>query len=238
VVRNALLIDFLFGTLSHFKKQLSEYSGASGGATSCQVELPPRANAEDTLRLAERRAKFRATLLKFKKESPAGTRTDFQLQFGAAALWLRENDNQWYADVLPPIAHSNEATIKRAIEYRVELDNSMLKHVKQRLQSLSADNLRPRRLTASLLLSGHSWSNEYGRMKDDLPKTSLLLKKNVETAQDYKRRLALWLAVHPNVAPEGLDSLEYARISTGLPLYEITRLLRLTKRGKRGGSNR
>jgi hypothetical protein len=226
VIRNALLIDFLFGSLDAFTGELSVARGTlNNPLDDGEIRRTNTCSVERCAEMERRRDRCRGRLKKFLWLSPNTSRTEFQTAFGASARWLREHDAVWYDEVLP----RRPKRCGRSKDYRAtylgNMDKSLVVHLKRRFQMLCNEEIRPRRITLRSLLIGHPRANEFQRFKDHLPRTSSLISEVVESKAKYKQRLAVWLATHPAVAPLGVEPIVYARQATGLAVREIALLL-------------
>ena len=232
VIRNALLIDFFFGSLDTFKKELVVASRELHAVPSDRkIRRKNILQCGSDTETERRRSQHRNRLTKFLQVSPYASRTEFQIAFGASALWLREHDAAWYNEALPPKAK----TCGRPREYRAayleKMDISLFEHVRKRYQTSRNEENRPSRTTLRSLLIGHSRANEFQRLKKYLPRTSSLVRKLVESTNEYKQRLAVWLATHPKAAPPDVDPITYARQASGIGVQKIALLLNSRSKG-------
>lgn len=227
VIRNALLIDFFFGGVGTFKEALAQLGPDEARSYSSEgVKRKSKANPlSNTKADSERRQLYRQTLSDFLIATPETSRTVFQNAHGAKASWLRNHDSGWYNKTLPPRPKVGGRSKDERARYFSAMDESLAEHVKSRVRNFNNEEMRPRRMTQRSLLKGHSRANEFDKLKEHLPKTLSCLSETIESAVEYKHRLALWISTHPSGVPAEIDPIKYASQSTGLSIQKITDLL-------------
>jgi len=125
--------------------------------------------------------------------------------------WQRENDAQR--------ARTRWARMRR------KKAAAALLHVEARFRLLKESDREPLRVLRRRLWEGFPGVNRH------LPLVEQRIEDLVETRDAFRVRLALWLCAHPECAPPGVSSFEYAQRRTGLSKRQINEELARSAEG-------
>lgn len=222
VVRNALIIHFLFGDLSGFLQHW--HAGEWRSAT------PPARRGTGTHRkwLArpfdmDRLNDMRSQLLSWKAstdESP--TRTAAQRVLATAVNYVRVHDREWYDEHFPivPRRQFADAMSQTWLARHRDAERAATEQVLKNYEELLGSSSLPVRVTRPPLARG--LSAPLSKLPDTLKVVNTLL----ETKVAYNERKAVWLYLNSPVDMPEVDKMQNAYERTRVPKFRIQELLK------------
>jgi hypothetical protein len=226
VVRNALLIQYMFGDLAQFAARIKEANWRACTTPPRQQKigdlvdstfLPPPISAGT-------RATMRQALTQWLAANQAPSRSAVLRDLPKEVRWLREHDATWYSKQIPdiPRAIGVDAQTKRWMEAKEVAELRAIAHVEQRHQFLTRPGIRPQQITRRRLADGLPMP------LSGLPKAAKVVNNLLDTRDGFNERLAVWLVNNPPKNSDPDTALEYAYQKTRLPKGRIQRLVDLS----------
>lgn len=219
-IRNALLINFLFGGLDEFAERIK--------LTDWQKITLPRQDTRPIQTISEpscdvsiqERIANRERLTSWISTQTSPTRTAAQKNIPWVVKWLRKYDSDWYKLALPAIPPQffSDQTTAHWKSLRIHEDLAAFDRVSLRYQALTDPSLEPTLVTRPRLMEGLA-TKQIIR-----PLTDKLIAILVDSPRSYRERRAVWLFLHPERAPESMSSLEYAYSKTRIGKGRIVQL--------------
>lgn len=221
VVRNALIVQFLFEDLSGFLQHW--HAGEWRSAT------PPARRGKGTHRkwLAspydmDRLNEMRSKLLSWKAstaESP--TRTAAQRARPTAVNYVRVHDREWYDEHFPIVPRRKiaEAMSQTWLARHRDAELAATEQVLKNYEKLLLSSSPPIRVTRPQLVRGLS------APLSKFPGTLKVVEALLETKLAYNERKAVWLYLNSPVDMPEVDRMQDAYQKTRIPKFRIRELL-------------
>ncbi|AQV92575.1 hypothetical protein BJN34_01550 [Cupriavidus necator] len=220
MVRNTMLIDFLFGTV---KALTDTVDSLASTPASGEGRAGPKRSASREIN-TERLEFCKREVLRFRKRHPRFTRKAILQALGRTAMDLREDAREWYEDNMPasvrpqgrPPRYREQSLRGQAAE--------LMSHILERHRAEMNTSLRPRRITVRLLLSGHSLRTRIKEIRATVPAVDTLIDRLLEDKQTFQHRVVRWFLDHPQRIPIGVDKTDFISRSVGLPASTVARI--------------
>lgn len=221
VVRNALIIHFLYDDIPGFLEQWND------GAWRAEAAPPRRGTASATKSASTFvdlaiRDEMRARLVSWRSSTVSPTRSAMQVAEPAAVKWVRAQDRDWYVKtfpIVPAARHSEAMSLTWAARQQVA-EVAATKHVLQRYKELMESPDLPVRIKRAQLHRG------LAKPLALLPEASKVADSLLESKTAYSERKAVWLFMNaPPRMPEMLR-IQNAYEKTRVPKFRIRELLR------------
>ncbi|MBB5460250.1 hypothetical protein [Paraburkholderia sp. Cpub6] len=201
LARNSLLIDFLFGSYNGFLKSIK----------TIEVDL-------SDIKIDE----CKKIILREAKARPGNGSRYVSERFPNEYAFIKRFDSAWIRGVF----YSKKST-RPYSKRRGEIDDALVRHMKDRLVKICEEDCRPIKITRQRLMHGFKSRNHISRDIQLYPQSAAFIDSVVETSEHYVCRLAryLWLAG---------ETATQIHQATGLPLADAASLARrpIPKKGK------
>lgn len=226
VIKNALLVAFLYEDLHCFVDSVLA-APVQQRTVRRRTSPPHRPNPlpvsiAGTSAFLARRDDYRQRLKTWMATCAKPTRTAAQRMFGYVSLWLRTHDGAWYDATLPAVSAARHSVVSTELweAHRRAADEEGLRHVQRRHEQLLHPDTKPVRITKAKLLEGL----RYSALRR--PRTAEAIKLKVETSQQFKERLVLWIMDNPHAVPPWRGgALGYAYARTHISKARIVELV-------------
>lgn len=221
VIRNALIVHFLYHDLAGFLEHWNEGSWRATPAPTRRAGAHPANSAEKYFDTTVR-DEMRARLISWKSSAACPTRTEAQKNEPTAVRWVRTNDRDWYVENFPivPRAQFAQAMSRTWAARQQNAEFASTQHVLKRYKELMESQDLPVRITKTQLHRG--LAKPFSR----LPETLKVVDNLLESKAAYNERKAVWLFLNAPLNIPEVTRIQNAYEKTRVPKFRIRELLR------------
>lgn len=221
VIRNALIVHFLYDDLAGFLEQWNEGAWKATALPARRGIAPPVGSAPTYID-TKVRDEMRVRLISWKSSTASPTRTAAQKDEPFAVKWVRANDRDWYVENFPivPRAPIAEAMSRTWAARQHAAEAAATQHVMKRHKELMARLDHPIRISRAQLHRG------LAKPFSLLPETLKVVDSLLESKDAYNERKAVWLFLNSPLNIPELDRIQNAYEKTRVPKFRIRELLR------------
>ncbi len=220
MARNVMLIDLLFGTVKALTDTVDSLVSVQEDGKGHVIGHRRTSKTIATARLES----CKLELVEFRKRQPLLNRNAILQSLGRTAMDLREHARDWYEQNMPaPVGPRGRPPQYAELLLR-EQAGDLKAHILARHRAEMNSRQRPRRVTARLLLAGHSLRARVKEVREVVPEVGALIDRLLEEKRGFQHRLVRWFYSHPQSLPTGVDPIDFISRSAGLSASMVVRI--------------